>query len=320
MEQAELEIFRQGLRDATAAAHTAGDLDAALVDLGWHDALAAEPRTAISVLFDCQGSANATSSALDDVLLATLGPAHQRRAVLLPLSDRWDPPGEFLGARLSVRGLGTARLCQTDSAVVIARTPQGECLVVTKITDLTLRPVQGIDPGMGLTEVTGTMDVRGGREPLGTDSWTTATGMAQLAIGYELVGAAETMLELARAYALERIQFGRPISQFQAVRHRLAETLVAIEAARAALTAAWDDGAAQTPALVKALAGRNARTAARHCQQVLAGMGFTTEHPLHRYIRRVLVLDELFGSSRSLTSALGRDVIARRQVPAPVPL
>ena len=128
------------------------------------------------------------------------------------------------------------------------------------------------------------------------------------------------MLELARAHALERVQFGRPISSFQAVRHRLAETLVAIETARAALAAAWEDRSPLAPAIAKALAGRSARTAARHCQQVLAGMGFTTEHPLHRYIRRVLVLDELFGSSRSLTRALGADTVAGRCLPAPLPL
>ena len=49
-------------------------------------------------------------------------------------------------------------------------------------------------------------------------------------------------------------------------------------------------------------------------------MGFTTEHPLHRYLRRVLVLDELFGSARSLTAALGRQVLARRELPAWPPL
>jgi acyl-CoA dehydrogenase-like protein len=319
MDGAEREIFHRSLRQATAG-HTGADLDAALVDLGWHDALATEPRTAISLLFECQGSANATSSALDDLLLATLSLPGQRWAVVLPPSDRWDPPGEVRGERLSVRGLGTARLPTSDTAVVVASGPDGACTVSSKITDLSVKKVEGMDPWMGLAEVNGTVDIIGRGDLLAAGSWTAATGRAQLAIGYELLGAAGAMLELARAYALERIQFGRPIGTFQAVRHRLAETLVAAEGARAALDAAWDDEAPPTPALVKALAGRAARTAARHCQQVLAGMGFTTEHRLHRYIRRVLVLDELFGSSRSLTLALGRDVIVRRQAPAPIPL
>ena len=72
--------------------------------------------------------------------------------------------------------------------------------------------------------------------------------------------------------------------------------------------------------MAKALAGRGARTAARHCQQVLAGIGFTTEHPLHRYVRRVLVLDELFGSARALTRQLGDELLDDRQLPPLLPL
>ena len=72
--------------------------------------------------------------------------------------------------------------------------------------------------------------------------------------------------------------------------------------------------------MAKAIAGRSSRTVARHCQQVLAGIGFTTEHPLHRYVRRVLVLDRLLGDSRSLTVALGEDLLRTRQVPALLPL
>ena len=127
------------------------------------------------------------------------------------------------------------------------------------------------------------------------------------------------MLELAREHALERIQFGVPISSFQAVRHRLAETLVAIETADAVLDAAWLDGSPATAAMAKAVAGREARTAARHCQQVLAGIGFTTEHTFHRYVRRVLVLDALFGTSRTLTRSLGDDLLATRRLPRSSP-
>jgi alkylation response protein AidB-like acyl-CoA dehydrogenase len=141
-----------------------------------------------------------------------------------------------------------------------------------------------------------------------------------VAIGYELVGAATAMLELARQHALARVQFGQPIARFQAVRHRLAETLVAIESARAVLDAAWEDGAPVTAAVAKALAGRGARTASRHCQQVLAGIGFTTEHEFHRYARRVLMLDQLFGASRTLTCDLGTDLLTAQRLPAFPPL
>ena len=113
---------------------------------------------------------------------------------------------------------------------------------------------------------------------------------------------------------------GSRSAAFQAVRHRLADTLVAVEAADAALDAAWEDASPQAAAMAKALAGRGARTAARHCQQVLAGIGFTTEHDLHRYLRRVLLLDQLVGAGRTLTADLGHELLASRQLPPLPPL
>jgi alkylation response protein AidB-like acyl-CoA dehydrogenase len=124
----------------------------------------------------------------------------------------------------------------------------------------------------------------------------------------------------SRDHATERIQFGRPVAAFQAVRHRLAEGLVAIEAADAALDAAWEVESPMNAALAKAVAGRSARTVARHCQQVLAGIGFTTEHPFHRYLRRTLVLDGLLGDTRSLTRELGEGLLRTRQLPPLLPL
>jgi Acyl-CoA dehydrogenase, C-terminal domain len=122
------------------------------------------------------------------------------------------------------------------------------------------------------------------------------------ALGWWLVGVSGCMLSLARAHALERVQFGRRLASFQAVRHRLAETYVAIDGARATLQIADDELGSM---LAKAAAGRAALTAARHCQQVLGGMGFTAEHALHEHIRRALVLDGLLGSARDLTREAG---------------
>lgn len=132
------------------------------------------------------------------------------------------------------------------------------------------------------------------------------------ALAWWLVGTSRTMLGLARSHALDRTQFGKPIAGFQAVRHRLAETLVAIEGAEAALAVADDDLGAL---LGKAAAGRAAIIAARNCQQVLAGIGFTAEHPLQGHIRRALFLDGLLGSTRELTREAG--AIIRTQGTAP---
>ena len=132
------------------------------------------------------------------------------------------------------------------------------------------------------------------------------------ALGWWLAGISRAMLSLARQHAVDRVQFGRRLASFQAVRHRLAETLVAIDGAEATLHAAHDDLGSL---LAKAAAGQAALTAARHCQQVLGGIGFTAEHDLHRHVRRALVLDGLLGSARELTGEAG--ALLRQQRAAP---
>jgi Acyl-CoA dehydrogenase, C-terminal domain len=137
------------------------------------------------------------------------------------------------------------------------------------------------------------------------------------ALGWWLTGLGRAMLGLARSHALDRVQFGRPIASFQAVRHRLAETLVALDGAEATLLAASDPDEADgiSSMLAKAAAGHAALAAARHCQQVLGGIGFTAEHGLHRHVRRALVLDGLLGSARELTIEAG--LLLRREGRAP---
>jgi len=132
------------------------------------------------------------------------------------------------------------------------------------------------------------------------------------AAGWWLAGLSRAMLGLAREHALDRVQFGRPLASFQAVRHRLAEALVCVEGAEATLLAARDDLGSL---LAKAAAGHAALTVARHCQQILGGIGFTTEHDLHRLVRRALVLDGLLGSARELTLEAGATVRSRGTAP-----
>lgn len=319
MDATERDLLAQSLRRAVESRRGPA-LDDALAELGWHEALAAEPATAIAALFELQGAANATSGAVDDVLAAALGTEGTPGvAVVLPELDDWDPPGDRSdGGGVVVHGIGTGRLMEADAALVVATSGTGASIAMVKSADLVRRSVAGLDPAFGLVAVEGTLHAAGDRLPAG--AWAEAVARAQLALGHELVGATDAMVELARSHALDREQFGRPIAGFQAVRHRLADTLVAMEAARALLGTAWEERTPRAAAMAKAMAGQAARTAARHCQQVLAGMGFTTEHPLHRYVRRVLVLDELLGSSRTLTRSLGRELIDSRRLPPPLPL
>jgi hypothetical protein len=135
------------------------------------------------------------------------------------------------------------------------------------------------------------------------------------ALGWWLVGTSRAMLSLARQHAVDRVQFGRPVASFQAIRHRLAETLVAIEGAEATLVAAAAEADDLSYLLAKAAAGQAALIAARHCQQVLGGIGFTAEHELHRHIKRSLVLDAMLGSSRELTREAGAELRAKGFAP-----
>lgn len=330
----DLELFERSLRHACES--SGGEaLDAALADLGWHDALAVDRRTAVSVLFELQGRSGATSGALDAVLATVLGASDPTAtAVVLPPLGRTAPPGGTAGSAtagspatstasaapgaahgLDVRGLGSGFLGRAEAVLVAA--DSGVAVVEAK--HLSVQAIEGLDPDRGLVEVAAD-GVDGGDAVALGGAWGEAVAVGQLALAHELVGASRAMLELARQHALERIQFDQPIARFQAVRHRLAEAYVAIESAADATEAAWDDGTPLAAGLAKAIAGRSARLVAKHCQQVLAGIGFTTEHPFHLHLRRALVLDRLLGDSKSLTKALGEELLHTRQLPPMLPL
>ncbi|HWF16325.1 MAG TPA: acyl-CoA dehydrogenase family protein [Acidimicrobiales bacterium] len=319
MDASERELFAHAIRRATED-RSGVDLDEALDELGWVAALAEDRAAAVAILFEAQGEANATSSALDQVIFAALGvPGLDPASVVLPPLRSVQAPGRFDGARVVIQGLGTDALARGDTVIIVARGDAGDEMLVAPVSALKVEEISGLDAALGLVAVSGELE-RASPPAAALIDWGAALAAGQLALGHELVGNGRAMLELARQHALERTQFGRPIAAFQAVRHRLAESLVALEAAAALLNAASDDSSPVTAAMAKALAGRSARTVARHCQQVLAGIGFTTEHSLHRFVRRTYVLDQLLGAGSVLTRHLGTEVLAAGSLPAAFPL
>jgi len=318
MEGPHLELFRRSVRHATEGC-TGEELDAALDDLGWEDALGEDAPAAVSVLFESQGAANTRSSALGRVLGHVLGLAGGAGAplVVLPPLGGCNPPGRVVGSVCTTAGLAMGGGSSGETTVVVTGSGDGRALALPAGA-LTWRTAVGIDPALALREVSGEVPLDA-TEPLGVAAWDHALALGQLAVGHELLGAARAMLELARRHALEREQFGRPIGAFQAVRHRLAEALVWSEAAASLLGASWEDPSAHA-AMAKAFAGSAAKLVARHAQQVIAGIGFTTEHPLHRYVRRTILLDQLLGAATSLTRRLGTEVLATGTLPPAVPL
>ena len=118
----------------------------------------------------------------------------------------------------------------------------------------------------------------------------------------EMVGGAAACLEMAVGYAKDRYQFNRPIGSFQAVKHRCADMLVALDGARAAAqyaVFAADRGSpelATVAPLAKAEAAEAYTLAAGSTIQVLGGIGFTWEHDAHLYFRRAWADAGLLGS------------------------
>src|SRR5581483_4644271 len=123
---------------------------------------------------------------------------------------------------------------------------------------------------------------------------------ALAAAAAEAVGVAQRALEWAVEHARTREQFGRRIGAYQAVSHPLAESYADVELARSlAMWAAWcvDASAAQAPLAAAAAKSFAAEAAVAVCEraiQVHGGIGFTWEHPLHRWYKRALAL-EAFG-------------------------
>lgn len=128
--------------------------------------------------------------------------------------------------------------------------------------------------------------------------------LTTVALAAEQVGMIDAMLELTRVYAGQRHQFGRPLSSFQVIKHRLADMLVDLERARssARYAAAVFDRDPTSAALPAAIAGATCSDAvikaAAETVQLHGGVGFTWEHAAHFYLRRALGDEAVFGPSR----------------------
>jgi len=179
--------------------------------------------------------------------------------------------------------------------------PGGEAWVALDSTDLHVTEGDGVDLTRPLARIVAdSVAVPADRVLAGVDR-VAITSLAAILFGAEACGIASWAVETAADYAKIRHQFGRPIGQFQAVKHRCARMLTGAEQAEAAV---WD--AARTPdgaerefaASVAAVVALDAAVdAANDCIQTLGGIGYTWEHDAHLYYRRALSLRALLGPS-----------------------
>ncbi|MCP5058103.1 MAG: acyl-CoA dehydrogenase [bacterium] len=146
----------------------------------------------------------------------------------------------------------------------------------------------------------------------GADALDRILQRAAIALAAEQVGGAQRCLEMAVAYAKERVQYGRPIGSFQAIKHKCADMMVKIESARSAVyyaacvAADQGDELALAASMAKAAASDTYSFCAGTALQIFGGVGFTWEYDIHLYFKR----------ARSSASLLGdapyhRELVAR---------
>jgi len=263
------------------------DIAAALAGLGWAEVLGADPEDATGLLFGEQGSALASTAALDGVAARVLGLAPDTRFV-------WPGLDSFRAGGPEVAG-----------GVVLAAIPGSAQL-------LSGDPAEGLDPAPAEGFASGSgWYVDDAPAPPGGAA---VLGPARLAVAEELLGVGGRALREACDHVGSRHQFGRPIGSYQSVRHRLAGAYAELTGAEAVVRAARTDPAA-LGAAAKAVAGRACGLVVAEAVQVCGGMGLSAEHPVARCARRTHLLDAFLGRATDLTRAMGAGLL-RGDVPA----
>jgi alkylation response protein AidB-like acyl-CoA dehydrogenase len=201
-----------------------------------------------------------------------------------------------------------------DEIAVIARCPgtegdDGVGAFVVPTADVGVEPVEALDASRPLARLrlhgvrVHADRVLGEPGPATAAAIRRAVEVAVAALAMETVGAAQAIFDVTLDYAKQREQFGVPIGSFQAVKHKFADMLVALERARAtsyfaALTIAEDDDRRSLAAsMAKAAAGDCAALLAKEGIQIHGGIGYTWEHDMHLYVRRVKSNAQLLGNA-----------------------
>jgi alkylation response protein AidB-like acyl-CoA dehydrogenase len=214
------------------------------------------------------------------------------------------------GDVLVVRGQARSVLAAAQATLLVlpVSTDDGTVWVVLDAGQLDVEQVASVDPLRPVAHVRADAVEVGENRVLSNLNSNAAQAIAATLLSAEAVGVARWATETASAYAKIREQFGRPIGQFQAVKHKCAEMLARTERATAAV---WDaaraideggegfekpDSAAEFAAAVAAtLAPAAAQSCTQDCIQVHGGIGFTWEHDTNVYYRRALGLVAAFG-------------------------
>src|ERR1700754_3858335 len=189
-----------------------------------------------------------------------------------------------------------------DIADVVVAAADG---ALSRWTRFSAQPVTTMDPTRRLARV----------QPEDTSEITALgpdPGLADIAailLAAEQIGAAERCLDLTVEYAKSRVQFGRPIGSFQALKHRMADLYVAIAAARAVVSDACGDPTPSNAATARIAASEALCKVAAEGIQLHGGIAITWEHDMHLYFKRAHGSAQLLGSPRDLLRQLESEVL-----------
>ena len=227
-------------------------------------------------------------------------------------SGKWDEAGITLAASKKGDGwtLSGTKSFVLDGAtanliLVAGRTDKGVSLfaVDAGASGLTRTPLSTMDQTrkQAKLEFADTPGRLIGTDGGGWQTLSTVLDLAAVGLSAEEVGGAQKVLEMAVEYAKVRIQFGRPIGSFQAIKHKCADMLLEVESAKSAAyygmwcAAEMNDELPSVASLAKAYCSEAYFHAAAENIQIHGGIGFTWEHPAHLYFKRAKSSELLFG-------------------------
>jgi len=227
-------------------------------------------------------------------------------------SGKWDESGITMEATAVGDGytLTGTKMFVLDGAtasliIVAARTANGVSLftVAGDAAGLTRTALSTMDQTrkQAKLEFAGTPATLLGAEGEGWAVLSTVLDLAAVGLAAEQVGGAQKVLEQAVEYAKVRVQFGRPIGSFQAIKHKCADMLLEVESAKSAAyygmwcAAEQNDELPSVASLAKAYCSEAYFHATAENIQIHGGIGFTWEHPAHLYFKRAKSSELLFG-------------------------
>jgi len=246
-----------------------------------------------------------------------------RRRVALCLSEPErsfapaEPQASFEDGRVSGEKDGVAFAATAGSLVVNASAEGGAvlALVLPDATGISIEPETTLEPTLQPALIR--FENVSGEPVVSQPEPASLAAVAGVLAVAEAAGAAAGVLDLARAYAAQRRQFGQTIGSFQAIRHLLADMYVRVESSwssvlyAAAALDERDPDALQTASIAKAYASRATQEVAHGALQVFGGIAFTAEHPAHRFLRRIGVRGRQFGTALEHEQSLGRRLAQR---------